>query len=167
MGTVGVVLGSPVGDKDLGFEQGVELFDGEELVSDSGAVRLDPGVLPRASRFDVAGPRVGEAAPVAKRVGGELRTVVAADEPWGASLGDELVEDLDGAIGVDGIGDQVGQRFAGELVGDVKQFQLVARGGDVELVVESPDVVGVGRSKSVGGRRRLPVTGSRFLVQPL
>jgi hypothetical protein len=46
VGSVGVVLDAPVGDEDLGVEQGVELFDGEQLVADPAAVGLDPGVLP-------------------------------------------------------------------------------------------------------------------------
>lgn len=46
VGSVVVVLLSPVGDEDLGFEEGVELLDGEELVAHSGGVGLDPGVLP-------------------------------------------------------------------------------------------------------------------------
>jgi hypothetical protein len=44
---VGVVVDPPVGDEDLSFEQGVELFDGQQLVAYAAAVGLDPGVLPR------------------------------------------------------------------------------------------------------------------------
>ena len=47
--TVLVVLGAPVFDEDLGFEEGVELFDGEQLVADARAVGLDPRVLPGVS----------------------------------------------------------------------------------------------------------------------
>jgi len=47
MRAVVVVLLPPVGDKDLGLEQGVELLDGEQLVADPRAVGLDPRVLPR------------------------------------------------------------------------------------------------------------------------
>ena len=61
MGAIGVVLGAPVGHKDLGLEQGVELLDGEQLVSDPRPVGLDPGVLPGAAGFDVAGAGPGEA----------------------------------------------------------------------------------------------------------
>jgi hypothetical protein len=33
VGTVLVVLGAPVGDEDLGLQQGVELLDGQQLVA--------------------------------------------------------------------------------------------------------------------------------------
>lgn len=74
----------------------------EELVPDSRAIGLDPGVLPGAARFDVAGPRVGEGAPVRESVGGQLRSVIAADELRRSPLEHEPVEDGDGAVGVDG-----------------------------------------------------------------
>ena len=46
-GSVAVVLASPVGHPHLDFEQGIELLDGEQLVTQAGAVGLHPGVLPR------------------------------------------------------------------------------------------------------------------------
>ncbi len=55
MGTVVVVLGPPVGDEDLGLEERVELFDGEQLVAHARGVGLDPRVLPGGAGFDVAG----------------------------------------------------------------------------------------------------------------
>ena len=80
MGPVGIVLGAPVADEDLGFEEAGELLDGEQLVAHPAAVRLDPGVLPGRARLDVAGTRACEAAPVAQGVRGELGAVVAAHE---------------------------------------------------------------------------------------
>ena len=64
MGTVVVVLGPPVGDEDLGLEEGVELFDGEQFVTHTRAVGLDPGVLPGGAGVDVAGAGAVEATPV-------------------------------------------------------------------------------------------------------
>ena len=49
------------------------------------------------------------------------------------------------AIGVDGVGDEVAERLPGELVGDVEDLDGPPEAGHVELVVEGPDVVGVGR----------------------
>ena len=46
VGTVVVVLLSPVGHEDLSLEQALELLDGEQFVAHPGAVGLDPGVLP-------------------------------------------------------------------------------------------------------------------------
>jgi hypothetical protein len=46
---IGAVLDPPVADEDLGFEERVELFDGQQLVSDAAAVGLDPGGSPTAS----------------------------------------------------------------------------------------------------------------------
>jgi hypothetical protein len=45
VGLVGVVVVSPVGDEYLGFEQGVELLDGEEFVAHAAAIGLYPGRL--------------------------------------------------------------------------------------------------------------------------
>jgi hypothetical protein len=61
---VGVVVDLPVPDENLGFEQGVELLDGQHRVADAAAVGLNPGVLPRRVRLDVAGAAAAEAAPV-------------------------------------------------------------------------------------------------------
>jgi len=46
VGPVGVVLDPPVCAEDLGFEDPVELLDGEQLVAPAGAVGLNPRVLP-------------------------------------------------------------------------------------------------------------------------
>jgi hypothetical protein len=52
------------GRTPLGLEQAAELFDGEKFVAYSGAVGLDPRVLPGRSGLDVAGTGATEAAPV-------------------------------------------------------------------------------------------------------
>jgi hypothetical protein len=114
-GAVGVVLDPPVGQEDLGLEQGVELLDGEQLGADAAAVGLDPGVLPGRAGFDVAGAGAGEAAPVPQGVGGEFGAVVAADElRMPSSLPDDLVEASDGGVRVDGMLDEVGEGLAGD-----------------------------------------------------
>jgi hypothetical protein len=38
VGTVGIVLGAPVADEDLGFEEAGELLDSEQLVAHPAAV---------------------------------------------------------------------------------------------------------------------------------
>ena len=88
-----------------------------------------------ASGIDVAGAGAAEAAPVAQCVGRELRTVVAADEAgMDATTPDDAVEDGHGGIGVDRVGDEVGQRLPGELVDHVEELEDAAVGHDVELV---------------------------------
>jgi hypothetical protein len=88
VGPVGIVLGAPVADEDLGFEEAGELLDVEQLVAHPAAVRVDSGVLPGRARLDVAGTRACEAAPVPQGVRGELGAVVAAHEArMPASLG--------------------------------------------------------------------------------
>jgi len=109
VGTVGVVLLTPVSDK--GFEQGAGLLDREQFVPHAAAVGLHPG---RAG-LDVAGAGPGEPAPVPQRVGGQLGPVVAADELREAAAGGDLVQHGDGGVGVDRVGGQVGERLAGEL----------------------------------------------------
>jgi hypothetical protein len=106
-------------------------------------------------------------------VGGEVRSVVAADELGVASSrADDLVEGGDSGVGVDGVLDHIGQRLASELIDHVQQFDDPARGGDVELVVERPHLVRSLRLKSVGwcarhaealafALRRHPETSSR------
>ena len=109
-------------------------------------------------------PVPAKRAPVPKGVGGELGAVVAADEGGSPSLFDEAVENGHRPIGVDGVGDEVRERLPGELVGDVQDLQGPARRGDVELVVEGPDVVGVRGLEPV--RRRGGDPEARPLVAP-
>jgi hypothetical protein len=95
------------------------------------AVGLDPGVLPRAAGFDVTGAGLGETAPVPKDVGRQLRTVVHADKAGeGSPLGGDPIEVSHRGIGVDGVGDEVGERLAGELVGDVQDLDRPPKAGD-------------------------------------
>ncbi len=39
-----------------------------------------------------------------------------------AAVGGDLVEDVDGGVGVDGVGDDVGEGLAGVLVDDMQDF---------------------------------------------
>ncbi|MEJ7792417.1 MAG: hypothetical protein WKF65_10650 [Gaiellaceae bacterium] len=57
------------------------------------------------------------------------------------ALGDDPVEDGDGAVGVDPPLDLDGERLAGVLVDDVQQLQDPAVAGRVELEVERPHLV--------------------------
>ncbi len=74
-----VVVVAPVLGEDLGFQEGVELFDGEQLIPQAAVGRFDVRVLPLQSGVDVSGAGAGEAAPVPQSVCGELWAVVAAD----------------------------------------------------------------------------------------
>jgi hypothetical protein len=148
---VGVVLDSPVGDEDLGLEECVELLDGQQLVAYAAAVGLDPRVLPGRAGLDVAGATAAEAAPVAQRVGGQLRPVVAADEGGVTpSLPDDLVETGDRGVGVDGVVDEISEGLAGELIDDVQDLDHPPGGGDIELVVQRPHVIRPGGPEPVG-----------------
>jgi hypothetical protein len=140
MRPVVAVLLAPVGDKDLGFEQGVELLDGQQLVAHAGAIGLHPGVLPGGAGVDVTGARAGEPAPVAQGVPGELGPDVAADELGEPTLCGDLVQNRDGGVGIDGVGDQVGQGLAGVLVHHVQDLEGAPGGGDAGLVVQRSHV---------------------------
>jgi hypothetical protein len=72
-----------------------------------------------------------------------------------APLPGDLVEAGDGGIGVDGVVDEVGQGLAGELVDDKQDLDHPPGGGDVELVVEGPHVIGPLGAEPVSGRGRL------------
>src|SRR5215216_6670955 len=66
---------------------------------------------------------------------------ITADEPrWPATLIDQMVQDVDGGIGVDPAVHGDGQGFAGVLVHDVEQLQDPSIEGLVELVVQRPHV---------------------------
>ncbi len=83
MGAVGsmhVVVDSPVLDEHLGFEEAVELPAVEQLVSQPAVERLDPGVLPGGTGVDEHGGDIVEATPVGHGGGDELGPVVEADE---------------------------------------------------------------------------------------
>ncbi len=64
VGSVVVVFEAPVLDEDLGFEEGVEGFQLEELASQVPVEGLDVGILPGSAGFDVGGGDAGEATPV-------------------------------------------------------------------------------------------------------
>ena len=75
---VGVVLGSPVLEHDLGFEEVGEVFGVEAFVSEASVEGLDVGVLPGGSGLDVGGVGAPDAAPVPQRGRDELWAVVHA-----------------------------------------------------------------------------------------
>jgi hypothetical protein len=68
----------------------------------------------------------------------------------GNSAADDLVEGGDGGVGVDGVVDDIGQGLPAELVDDVEDLDHPAGGGDVELVVEGPHVVGTEGLEAIG-----------------
>ncbi len=59
-----------------------------------------------------------------------------------------------GGVGSDGVLDHVAERLPGELVDDVEDLDDPPGGGDVELVVEGPHVVGMDGGQAVGERGR-------------
>jgi hypothetical protein len=60
-----------------------------------------------------------------------------------AAVGGDVVEDVDGGVGVDGVGDDVCEGLAGVLVDDVQDLQDPPVGGGVELLVQRPYMVRV------------------------
>ncbi len=92
MRSVGVVFVLPVADQDLRLEQRVELFRRQQLIAQPRSKGLDEGILPWRSGLDVARARLRETTPVPQRIGGELGSVVAADERGRAAApGDDVV----------------------------------------------------------------------------
>ena len=63
-----------------------ELGDVEQFVADPAVERLDPGVLPRGSGFDVDGAESREAAPVPQTPGDQFGSVVHPEMLWSAAL---------------------------------------------------------------------------------
>jgi hypothetical protein len=66
VGTVGVVLDSPVLDNDVGLAEVGEVFDVEQLVTDPAVEGLDEGVLPGRAGLDVGTGGAREPAPLAQ-----------------------------------------------------------------------------------------------------
>jgi hypothetical protein len=71
-----------------------------------------------------------------------------------SSRADDLVEGGDSGVGVDGVLDHIGQRLASEPSTTWSRLMIPARGGDVELVVERPYVIGSLRLEPPGRRGR-------------
>ena len=65
------------------------------------------------------------------------------------ALADDLVQAGDRRVGVDAVVDVVGEGLAGELVDHVQDLDHSPGGGDVELVVQRPHVVGMAGAKPV------------------
>jgi hypothetical protein len=61
VGSDGVVFDPPVFGQYLGFQEGVELFGGQELVAEAAVERFAVGVLPGRAGFDERGLDVTEA----------------------------------------------------------------------------------------------------------
>jgi hypothetical protein len=71
------------------------------------------------------------------------------------AAGGDLVQGGDGGVGIDRVRDQVGPGFAGELVHHVQDLQHPPGGGDIELVVQRPHLVGPGSGQPISRRARL------------
>ena len=54
---------------------------------------------------------------------------------------DDLVEGLDGGVGIDGERHDIGERLTGVFVDDVENLDRSPSSGDIELVVESPHMI--------------------------
>ena len=106
------------------------------------------------ARFDVAGGRAVQTAPVAQRPGDELGPVVHPQMRRRAPLGDERVDDRDDIVGSAVASDAHGQRLAGVLVDDVAQLDPAAVGGLVELEVNRPHMIRSGRPQQRPAARR-------------
>ena len=74
----------------------------------------------------------------------------------GSTLGDDAVQHVDNVVGVDTPLGLHRQRFAGELVNDVKQLDRATVVGDVELKIERPHLVWPLGPQAVTRHRRLP-----------
>jgi hypothetical protein len=70
---------------------------------------------------------------------------------WRAPLGDQRVQDVNEIIRGAAAADPHRERLAGVLIHDVGQLQPPAVGGLVELKVDRPHMVGVGRAEPLGG----------------
>ena len=80
MGSLCVVASAPIGDDDLGLEQGVKELAVEELVAHGSVEALDEGVLLGAALLDEGDghPLLDESAGERRR--NELATVVGAED---------------------------------------------------------------------------------------
>ena len=69
---VQVVVGPPVLQENLGFEQGLEALAVQVLIPEPAIERFHPGVLPLAPRIDKDGVGAVEPAPVGHGISDEL-----------------------------------------------------------------------------------------------
>jgi len=60
-------------------------------------------------------------------------------------LGDDALEHVDELLSIDRVGDMAGDPLVGELVDHVGDLQLASFPGLIELEVDRPHMVGVGR----------------------
>lgn len=79
VGADGVVHTSPALDEYLRFEQRVEYFAIQELISELAVKALDVAVLPGRTRFDEQGLHLDTLQPFPHALRCELRTIVAAN----------------------------------------------------------------------------------------
>ena len=97
-----VVVGAPVFDEDLGFDQRIEVPQVQQFVTETAVERLDPGVLTWRPGVDEHGIDMVEPAPVRDRVGHKFWAVVETDERGrAAAFNTEPVEHGDDVVGVD------------------------------------------------------------------
>jgi hypothetical protein len=73
-----------------------------------------------------------------------------------SSLDHDALQSSHGGIGIDGVGDQVTGRLGSVFVDHVGDLERPALRGHVELVVEGPDVVGMGGPEPIGRLVEVP-----------
>ncbi len=137
MGSDGVVLDPPVLGQDLGLQERVELFGGQQLVAEPAVERLAVAVCQGEP---------GSMNAVATSLNRHQSRIAAAVSSgplsmrrfWRLSpgLGDDRVQQDGGVIGGERAGCRGGQRLAGELVDHVAEPDLSAIAGDVDLKVQ-------------------------------
>lgn len=89
MGTVCVVLDSPLSDKDSWFGHGFELFDVDQFITKPAVERFDLGVLPGRAGLNVDGVRAFQSAALLKSPRDGLRAVIHPQELRCRAFGDE------------------------------------------------------------------------------
>ena len=165
MWPVCVVLDTPGLDDDLGFEEGAELLDVEQLVAHPAIERLDVGVLPRGAGLDVDGPRPGEAAPVRSAQAmssGPLSILRWPGAPrWATRASMTASSSSAPQVRPTRIA-----RASRVLVDDVGQLEPAPVGGLVELEVDGPDMVRMlgAQALCVGPHSPVAACGTREVV---
>ena len=116
MGTMSVVVPSPLFDQDRGFFQGVEDLRVQKLISELAIETLAIAVLPRAAGLNEQRADIQPFEPVSDSMSAELWSVVRSDVV-GWTMGDEqLGEERQHVIAVQPSGHQDRQTFATEFV---------------------------------------------------
>ena len=110
-----VVAGFPVGDADLGVEQGEPLIHVQAFLADSVVERLDEPVPPWLTWRDVTDPDVALAESL-QRFRDEFWAVVATDQYWLATSSNNRFESCNQVVAGDRPGGDVKQRFSGVFI---------------------------------------------------